>query len=307
MMPEFENAPNPPPLSGTLIGYARASTEDPFNTNQLSRLQNAGCVRIYQEHLSEKLLSRPTFEKLLGNLVAGDTLVVVKLDRVARSVGHLAELIRSLKARRIHFVSLGDPIDTSATTSPSALLVLDAVAELEHALKVERTKEGMKLAKARGKLVGNPGLRARSPEAIGNIAAARNRAYLDQLLTTAPTWLPIVIRLRPQHSWENIVLTLNLKGQSWTVEKLRRAVHRLVREKQADPKLLVQTKRRIPDDYFIKRVAAIALADPSLSLRAIAAKLDEMGDPPPRGGRKWQASSVRDLLENARRFGFIRN
>jgi hypothetical protein len=219
----------------------------------------------------------------------------------------LVELIRHLTDRDIHLLSLDDPIDTSGQEAVSALQILDAVVNLEHALKVERTRAGMKLAKAHGKLAGNPGLRERRPEAISDIAAARNRAYLEQLVATAPSWLPTVSQLRPQHSWENIVLTLNLKGQNWTIERLRRAIRKLVQEGLAEPKLLIQAKRRIPNDYLIKRVAAIAIADPTLSLRAIAAKLDAMDAKPPRGGGKWQASSVRNLLEDARRFGFLRN
>ena len=304
-MSKFADELDLPPLPQARIGFARPSMEDPFNATQLSRLQNAGCIRIYQEHAAEKFQSRPALEKLLSHLVAGDTLVVVKLDRVARSVSHLAELIRDLTDRGIHLLSLDDPLDTSRQAS--ALQILDVVVNLEHALKVERTRAGMKLAKARGKLAGNPGLRERRPEAISNIAVARNRAYMEQLVATAPTWLPTVSQLRPQHSWENIVLTLNLRGQNWTVERLRRAIRKLVQEGLAEPKLLTQAKRRIPDDYFIKRAAAIAIADPTLSLRAIAAKLDAMGAKPPRGGGKWQASSVRNLLEDARRFGFIRN
>jgi len=304
-MTKFADEFDLPPLPQARIGYARPSMEDPFNTTQLSRLQNAGCIRIYQEQAAEKFQSRPALEKLLSHLVAGDTLVVLKLDRVVRSVSHLAELIRNLTDRGIHLLSLDDPLDTSGQAS--ALQILDTVVNLEHALKVERTRAGMKLAQARGKLAGNPGLRERHPEAISNIAAARNRAYMEQLVATAPTWLPTVSQLRPQHSWENIVLTLNLRGQSWTVERLRRAIRKLVQEGLAEPKLLTQAKRRIPDDYFIKRVAAIAIADPTLSLRAIAAKLDAMGAKPPRGGGKWQASSVRNLLEDSRRFGFIRN
>ncbi|TMV04462.1 recombinase family protein [Brucella haematophila] len=304
-MSKFADEFDLPPLPQARIGYARPSMEDPFNATQLSRLQNAGCIRIYQEHAAEKFQSRPALEKLLSHLVTGDTLVVLKLDRVVRSVSHLAVLIRDLTDRGIHLLSLDDPLDTSGQAS--ALQILDVVVNLEHALKVERTRAGMKLARARGKLAGNPGLRERRPEAISNIVAARNRAYMEQLVATAPTWLPTVSQLRPQHSWENIVLTLNLRGQNWTVERLRRAIRKLVQEGLAEPKLLTQAKRRIPDDYFIKRVAAIAIADPTLSLRAIAAKLDAMGAKPPRGGGKWQAASIRNLLEDARRFGFIRN
>ena len=83
--------------------------------------------------------------------------------------------------------------------------MLGAVAQLERALIAERTKAGMKAAKARGRLAGNPGLRERRPEAVRAIAAARERACLDDLITSAQTWLPTVRRLRPQHSWDDVV------------------------------------------------------------------------------------------------------
>ncbi len=173
-----------------------------------------------------------------------------------------------------------------------SLQVLGAVAQLERALIAERTKAGIKAAKARGKLPGNPGLRERKPEAIRAVSQARNKRYLDELITSARTWLPLVQQMRPVHSWENIVQVLNRRGHDWTVERLRRAVHRLVREKIADKKLLARSHRRIPSDHLMKLVAAIAIADPGLSLRDIAAQLDQMGERPARGGRNWQPPFV---------------
>lgn len=81
----------------------------------------------------------------------------------------------------------------------------------------------------------------------------------------------------------------------------------MVREKPAEPELLARSPRRAPVDHLMKLVAAIAIADPSLSLREIAAQLDQMGERPTRGGRKWQPSSVRGLLDEARRFGLVRD
>lgn len=115
-----------------------------------------------------------------------------------------------------------------------SLQVLGAVAQLERALIAERTKSGMTAAKARGKHVGNPGLRERRPEAVRAVSAARERAYLDELISSAQTWLPIVHQLRSQHNWDNVVRILNRRGHDWTVERLRRAVHRMVRQKLAD-------------------------------------------------------------------------
>ena len=88
----------------------------------------------------------------------GDVLVVVRLDRLARSVSHLLDVIEHLEENGAHFRSLRDPIDTSTPQGMFSLQVLGAVAQLERALVSERTKAGIKAARARGKLPGNPGL-----------------------------------------------------------------------------------------------------------------------------------------------------
>ncbi|WP_428411912.1 recombinase family protein [Pararhizobium sp.] len=298
---------NPSPAPKRLIGYARVSTEDQVHDVQMDELRAAGCERIFQEQGSGASRARPVLTRLLGDLTAGDVLVVVRLDRLARSVSHLLQVIEDLEERGVHFRSIRDPIDTSTPQGMFSLQVLGAVAQLERALIAERTKAGIKAAKARGKLPGNPGLRERRPEAIKAVSKARQKLYLDELISTAQTWLPTVRQLRPKHSWDNVVRVLNRRGHDWTVERLRRAVHRMVREKLAEPELLVRSPRRAPEDHLMKLVAAIAIADPGLSLRDIASQLDQMGERPARGGRKWQPSSVRNLLDEAHRFGLIRH
>lgn len=294
------------PCPARLIGYARVTTDDQVRDVQTEELEAAGCDRILQEHDSEASRARPVLTRLLSELVAGDVLVVVRLDRLARSVSHLLQVIEDLQQRGIHFRSIRDPIDTSTPQGMFSLQVLDAVARLERALVTERTRAGIKAAKSRGKLPGNPGLRERRPEAIRGVSQARDKRYLDELIASAQSWLPLVQQMRPVHSWDNIVQVLNLRGHDWTVERLRRAVHRLVRERVADKKLLARSPRRIPSDRLMKLVSAIAIADPRLSLRGIAARLDQMGERPARGGRKWQPSSVRHLLDEAHRFGLLR-
>lgn len=296
-----------PALPRRLIGYARVSTDEQIHDAQIDELRAAGCDRIHQEHGSGASRARPVLARVLKELSAGDVLVVVRLDRLARSVSHLLDVIENLEERGVHFRSLRDPIDTSTPQGMFSLQVLGAVAQLERALIAERTKSGMRAAKARGRLAGNPGLRERRPEAIRAASAAKNRVYLDELITSAQTWLPTVKQLRPQHSWDNVVRILNRKGHDWTVERLRRAVHRLVREKLADPELLARSPRRPVDDRHMKLVAAIAIADPTLTLRDIAGQLDQMGERPVRGGRKWQPSSVKALMDEAFRFGLLRN
>lgn len=296
---------SPPRPARRLIGYARVSTDEQATDAQVDELRAAGCQIIHQEHGSGASRARPVLAKLMREIGAGDVLVVVRLDRLARSVSHLLVVIEELEERQAHFRSLRDPIDTSTPQGMFSLQVLGAVAQLERALIAERTKAGMRAAKARGKIAGNPGLRERRPEAIRAASAARQRVYVGDLIASASVWLPIVRRLRPQHSWDDVVRVLNNRGQSWTIEKLRRAVHRLVQERMAEAELLRRSPRRPPEDRLMTLVAGIAIADPDLSLRDIAAQLERMRERTPRGGRQWAASSVKSLLDQARRLGLV--
>ena len=127
-----------------------------------------------------------------------------------------------------------------------SLQVLGAVAQLERALIAERTKAGMLAAEGAGQVGGNPGLSERRPEAIRAASAARQRIYIGDLIASAPIWLPTVQRMRPQHSWDDVVRVLNHKGRRWTIEKLRRAAHRLTRERIAAADLIKRSPRRRP-------------------------------------------------------------
>ncbi|MFG1404208.1 recombinase family protein [Xanthobacter sediminis] len=284
---------SPPQPARRLIGYARVSTDEQATDAQVDELRAAGCHLIHQEHGSGASRSRPVLVKLMREIGAGDVLVVVRLDRLARSVSHLLAVIEDLESRQAHFRSLRDPIDTSTPQGMFSLQVLGAVAQLERALIAERTKAGMKAAKARGKLPGNPGLRARRPEAIRAASTARQQVYVGALIASASAWLPIVRRMRPQHSWGDVVRVLNHRGQAWTIEKLPRAAHRLVQERLAEAELLQRAPRRPPVDRLMTLVAGIAIADPDLSLRDIAGQLERMpyrsasGEISP-GGRKYR-------------------
>jgi len=293
-----------PPGAGRLIGYVRVSIGE-VQDAQIDALRAAGCDRIFEEHGPGPARMLPVLSRLLGDLVAGDVLVVVRLDRLARSATDLVTVIEDLHRRGVHFRSIGDPIDTSAPRGMFALQVLGAVAQLEKALTAERTKAGIQAAKARGKLAGNPGLRERRPEAIEAVSKAREKLYVDKLIASAQTWLPLVRQMRPQHSWDNVVWVLNRRGQDWTVERLRRAVHRMVRKTLAEQELLLRSPRRAPEDHLMTLVAAIAIADPHLSLRDIGTQLEQMGERPAKGGKKWQPSLVRALMDDAQRFGLL--
>ena len=100
----------PSPLKANLVGYARVSTEDQATDPQTDELRAAGCLVIHQEFASGASRSRPVLTSLLRSIQPGETLVVVRLDRLARSVKHLLEVIEQLEARGAHFRSLRDPI-----------------------------------------------------------------------------------------------------------------------------------------------------------------------------------------------------
>ncbi len=290
---------------GRLIGYARVSTDEQATEAQEMELRSTGCDLIVQEHGSDASRVRPALAKLLRDIGAGDTLVVVRIDRLARSVSHLLEVIEGLTEKGVHFRSLRDPIDTTPPQGMFSLQVLGAVAQLERSLISERTKAGIRAAKARGKLSGNPGIRERRPETLAMMTSAQKAAYGARIQATANQWLPTVRRMRPDHTWDDIARVLKQRGQDWTPERLRRAVRWLVGEHMADPILLRKSPPRLPEDRLMTLVAGIHSSNPNLTLREIAGQLEQLHERTPRGGTKWSPSSVKNLLDRARRSGLL--
>ena len=154
-----------------LLGYSRVSTGGQTTAPQVDALAAAGCTTIIEETASGADRSRPELARALAILQRGDTLVVAKLDRVARSVSHLCEVVAALKARGVHFRSLGDAIDTNTPAGMFTFHILAAVAELERELIRGRTISGLAAARARGRVGGNPALR--TPEGVAAMVALR--------------------------------------------------------------------------------------------------------------------------------------
>ena len=230
--------------TGRLIGYARVSTEEQGTDPQTDELRAAGCTAIREEHASGADRSRPVLARLLRDITAGDTLVVVRLDRLARSVSHLLVVIEQLAAKGAYFRSLRDPIDTTTPQGMFSLQVMGAVAQLERALIAERTKAGLLVARKHGRIGGNPGLRARDPAAIRKVQNSRDKTWLDRVLAQLDTWLPTVQRMRPAQPWGDVVRVLNQQpGMTWTVERLRRTVRR-PRRASSRPACLTAPGRR---------------------------------------------------------------
>ncbi|MEO1949043.1 recombinase family protein, partial [Thioclava sp.] len=156
------------------IGYARVSTDDQILLPQAQALKAAGCSVIREEHGSGGNRARPVLTSILDGIRKGDTLVVVRIDRLARSLSHLLEIIEQLEAKGAFFRSIEDPSDTASPQGKFTLQVLGAAAEFERALIRERTKAGLASARLEGRIGGNPGLRARNPEALRKVRLARH-------------------------------------------------------------------------------------------------------------------------------------
>lgn len=140
-----------------LIGYARVSTTEQHVALQLDALNGAGVEQTFvDEGVSGSVSSRPELDRCLAHLRPGDTLVVWRLDRLARSLKNLLELVESLSNRGIHLRSLTESIDTSSASGRLILSVFGALAEFERSLIIERTQAGLEAARARGARIGRP-------------------------------------------------------------------------------------------------------------------------------------------------------
>ena len=143
-----------------MIGYARVSTADQSLDLQVDALTKAGCEKIFVEKASGGNRGRPELAKALKFVQAGEVLCCWKLDRLARSVGHLIEIIKELEGRGVRFRSLHDDLDTTTASGTLMFHVMCAFAEFERNIIRERTLAGLAAAKARGRVGGRPkGLR----------------------------------------------------------------------------------------------------------------------------------------------------
>ncbi len=139
-----------------LIGYARVSTQDQTLNLQLDSLKQAGCEKIFTDHISGTKAERPGLADAMSHLRAGDTLVVWRLDRLGRSLRHLIDTITELEQSGIGFKSLQESIDTTSSGGKLIFHIFGSLAEFERDLIRERTQAGLEAARARGKVGGRP-------------------------------------------------------------------------------------------------------------------------------------------------------
>lgn len=139
-----------------LIGYARISTRDQKPHLQLDALREAGCGRIFEETASGAQRARPALSAALDFMRVGDSLVVWKLDRLARSTRQLLETVEALEQRGIGLKVLTQNMDTTSAGGRLIFIVFSAIAEFEREMIRERTRAGLDAARSRGRKGGRP-------------------------------------------------------------------------------------------------------------------------------------------------------
>jgi DNA invertase Pin-like site-specific DNA recombinase len=173
--------------NGHLIGYARTSTTDPQAglDAQIRDLAAAGCRKVFSEQVSS-VATRAELGAALDYCREGDTLVVCKLDRMARSARHLTELVDALEAKRVTLRILnfgGDAVDTRGTTGCLMLNMFAAMAQFEREMMLERQREGIAKAKAQGKYKGRkPTARAKAQDAVRLFREGKRVAHIAKEL-----------------------------------------------------------------------------------------------------------------------------
>lgn len=154
------------------VGYARTSTAEQVAglEGQRRDLEAAGCERLFHEQISS-VAQRAQLEAALDFIREGDVLIVTKIDRLARSMADLQNIIARVKAKGASLRILAMGLDTASATGKLMLDVLGSVAEFERSMMLERQREGINRAKAAGKYTGRqPTARAKAAE-IRELAA----------------------------------------------------------------------------------------------------------------------------------------
>jgi DNA invertase Pin-like site-specific DNA recombinase len=141
---------------GDRLGYARVSTVEQDAGAQRDRLEAAGAIRVFEDVISGRKFDRPGLTALLDHARPGDSLCVVRLDRLGRSLKELLETVDELCDRHVNLISLEEKIDTTSAAGELIFHVFGAIAHFERRLIAERTKDGLARARKRGRKPGRP-------------------------------------------------------------------------------------------------------------------------------------------------------
>lgn len=138
------------------FGYARVSTEIQNLDRQMDALKKYGVDIIYNEKMTGTKKDRPELTKMLERMTANDTVVVESLSRLGRSTKDLIDLTELFEQKGVHLVSLKESIDTSTSTGKLLFTLMSAIAQFERDTIADRTREGLRSVRARGRKGGRP-------------------------------------------------------------------------------------------------------------------------------------------------------
>lgn len=192
-----------------LIGYARTSTLEQIAGLEAQReaLKAIGCERLYEEQASS-VGPREALREALGYVREGDVLIVTKLDRLARSVRHLGEIVEDLEKRKVGLRVLDLGLDTTNATGKLMLNVLGAVAQFEREMMLERQREGIAKAKKEGAYKG------RKPTDVSVIAKARHLVSEGTPKRKIATILGVSERTVYRHLGEDVETKISETGST---------------------------------------------------------------------------------------------
>ncbi|MGL5780383.1 recombinase family protein [Cetobacterium sp.] len=134
-----------------IVGYVRVSAVDQNEERQINSLKEAGAEKIFSEKKSGKDRNRPKLEEMLNFIREGDIVIVSEFSRLARNTKDLLDITEGITKKGADFRSLKESIDTSSPAGKLMLTVIGAIATFEREILLERQREGIAIAKAKGK------------------------------------------------------------------------------------------------------------------------------------------------------------
>lgn len=201
-----------------IYGYARVSTEGQNLDRQVIALEEAGCEYIYSEKISGAKDTRPELEQVLNLLGEGDVLIVSELTRVSRSTQDLINIVSRVTEAGASIQSLKDKwLDTTTAQGKLMLTIFAGLAEFERDLLIERTKDGMKAAKARGAAIGRPAVNKSKMEYALELYAAGEKSVPQIVEITGVSKASLYRELKKQ----NAVKNTSIKTVTNTIEALK--------------------------------------------------------------------------------------
>lgn len=182
-----------------IIGYARVSSDGQSTEAQRAALTAAGADKVFAENISGAITSRAELDNAIAELSEGDTLLITRLDRLARSTRDLLNILDAIAKRGAAFRSLNDPwADTTTPHGRLMISVLGGLAEFERELIRARTSEGRTRAMAEGVQFGRPSKLKphQRTEALHMIANGRPQSEVARLFGVSPATICVLVRER---------------------------------------------------------------------------------------------------------------